>query len=56
VGLGDDLPGEVGVTLLPVRRSRTGRLAGISLLRALRKKEMVAFVIDAGVDRGGAFR
>lgn len=38
---------KMGVTLLPVRRS------GISLLRALRKKEMVAFVIDAGVDRGG---
>jgi KDO2-lipid IV(A) lauroyltransferase len=38
---------KMGVTLLPVTRS------GISLLRALRKKEMVAFVIDAGVDRGG---
>ena len=38
---------KAGVTLLPVNRS------GISLLRALRKKEMVAFVIDAGVDRGG---
>lgn len=36
----------MGVTLLPVSRS------GISLLRALRKKEMVAFVVDAGVDRG----
>ena len=38
---------KMGVTLLPVSRS------GISLLRALRKKEMVAFVIDAGVDWGG---
>src|SRR3990172_2389064 len=38
---------KMGVTLLPVSRS------GITLLRALRKKEMVAFVIDAGVDRGG---
>ena len=37
----------MGVTLLPVTGS------GIRLLRALRKKEMVAFVIDAGVDRGG---
>ena len=37
----------MGVTLLPVER------AGIRLLRALRKKEMVAFVIDAGVERGG---
>ena len=38
---------KMGVTLLPVSRS------GISLLRALRKKEMVAFVVDAGIDRGG---
>jgi KDO2-lipid IV(A) lauroyltransferase len=38
---------KMGVTLLPVSGS------GISLLRALRKKEMVAFVIDAGIDRGG---
>jgi KDO2-lipid IV(A) lauroyltransferase len=27
--------------------------AGIKLLRALRKKEMVAFAIDAGIDKGG---
>ena len=38
---------KMGVTLLPVSRS------GISLLRALRNREMVAFVIDAGIDRGG---
>jgi KDO2-lipid IV(A) lauroyltransferase len=37
----------MGITLLPAGR------AGISLLRALRRKEMVAFVIDAGIDRGG---
>jgi len=37
----------MGITLLPVER------AGISLLRALRRREMVAFVIDAGVERGG---
>jgi KDO2-lipid IV(A) lauroyltransferase len=37
----------MGITLLPVER------AGISLLRALRRKEMVAFVVDAGVERGG---
>jgi len=37
----------MGITLLPVER------AGMSLLRALRRKEMVAFVIDAGVERGG---
>ena len=37
----------MGIRLLPVER------AGISLLRALRRKEMVAFVIDAGVERGG---
>jgi lauroyl/myristoyl acyltransferase len=37
----------MGITLLPVER------AGISLLRALRRKEMVAFVIDAGAERGG---
>jgi KDO2-lipid IV(A) lauroyltransferase len=37
----------MGITLVPVER------AGISLLRALRRKEMVAFVIDAGVERGG---
>jgi len=37
----------MGIRLLPVER------AGISLLRALRRKEIVAFVIDAGVERGG---
>src|SRR5438132_722061 len=37
----------MGIRLLPIER------AGISLLRALRRKEMVAFVIDAGVERGG---
>ncbi len=37
----------MGITLLPVSG------AGIRLLRALRRKEMVAFVVDAGVDRGG---
>jgi KDO2-lipid IV(A) lauroyltransferase len=37
----------MGITLVPVER------AGISLLRALRRREMVAFVIDAGVERGG---
>ncbi len=37
---------KMGVTLLPVSRS------GIGLLRALRKKEMVALVIDAGAYRG----
>jgi KDO2-lipid IV(A) lauroyltransferase len=37
----------MGITLLPVER------AGISLLRALRRKEIVAFVIDADVERGG---
>jgi len=37
----------MGITLLPVER------AGIRLLRSLRRKEMVAFVIDAGVERGG---
>jgi lauroyl/myristoyl acyltransferase len=37
----------MGIRLLPVER------AGISLLRTLRRKEMVAFVIDAGVERGG---
>jgi KDO2-lipid IV(A) lauroyltransferase len=38
----------MGIRLLPVER------AGISLLRALRRREMVAFVIDAGVERAGA--
>jgi lauroyl/myristoyl acyltransferase len=37
----------MGITLLPVER------AGISLLRTLRRKEMVAFVIDADIRRGG---
>ena len=37
---------KMGVTLLPVGRS------GIGLLRVLRKKEMVALVIDAGAYRG----
>ncbi|HSP55997.1 MAG TPA: lysophospholipid acyltransferase family protein [Dehalococcoidia bacterium] len=37
---------KMGVTLLPVNRS------GIGLLRVLRKKEMVALVIDAGAYRG----
>lgn len=41
---------KMGVTLLPVNRS------GIRLLRALRRKEMVAFVVDAGVDRGGGVK
>ena len=36
----------MGIRLLPVER------AGISLLRSLRRKEMVAFVIDAGIERG----
>jgi len=38
---------KMGITLLPVSGS------GLGLLRALRRKEMVAFVVDAGVDRGG---
>lgn len=38
---------KMGITLLPVTGS------GIGLLRTLRKKEMVAFVVDAGVGRGG---
>ena len=37
----------MGITLLPVER------AGIRLLRSLRRKEMVAFVIDAEIERGG---
>jgi lauroyl/myristoyl acyltransferase len=37
----------LGIRLIPVER------AGISLLRALRRKEIVAFVVDAGVERGG---
>ena len=38
---------KMGIALLPVTRS------GIRLLRALRKREMVAFIVDAGIDRGG---
>ena len=37
----------MGVTLLPTTGS------GIKLVRALRRKEMVAFIVDAGIDRGG---
>ncbi len=37
----------MGITLLPT----TG--AGIKLLRALRRREMVALIVDAGIDRGG---
>ena len=37
----------MGITLLPASR------AGIKLLRALRRKEMVAFVVDAGIENGG---
>jgi len=37
----------MGIRLLPVEH------AGISLVRSLRRMEMVAFVIDAGVERGG---
>lgn len=37
----------MGITLLPVNGS------GIRLLRALRRREMVAFVVDVGIDRGG---
>jgi lauroyl/myristoyl acyltransferase len=37
---------EVGITLLPLER------AGIRLLRTLRRKEMVAMIIDAGIDGG----
>jgi KDO2-lipid IV(A) lauroyltransferase len=38
----------MGITLLPAGRS------GVSLLRTLRRGGMAAFVIDAGIDRGGA--
>lgn len=38
----------MGITLLPASG------AGISLLRTLRKGGMVAFVVDAGIDRGGS--
>ncbi len=37
----------MGITLL------TPTSAGIALLRALRRKEMVAMVVDVGIDRGG---
>jgi KDO2-lipid IV(A) lauroyltransferase len=37
----------MGITLLPVHGS------GIRLLRVLRRREMVAFVVDAGLGRGG---
>jgi KDO2-lipid IV(A) lauroyltransferase len=38
----------MGITLLPAGRS------GVSLLRTLRKGGMAAFVVDAGIERGGA--
>lgn len=38
----------MGITLLPA----TG--AGISLIRTLRRRGMVAFVVDAGIERNGA--
>lgn len=38
----------MGITLLPAGG------AGISLLRTLRRGGMVAFVVDAGIERGGA--
>jgi lauroyl/myristoyl acyltransferase len=37
----------LGVTLVPISRG------GIRLLRALRRRELVAMVVDAGIDRGG---
>ena len=37
----------MGVTLLPTTGS------GIRLLRALRRREMVALIVDAGIDQGG---
>ena len=37
----------LGITLVPVSR------AGVKLIRALRRKEVVAMVVDAGIDRGG---
>lgn len=37
----------LGVTLVPVVGG------GISLIRALRRNEMVAMIVDAGIDRGG---
>ncbi len=39
---------KMGITLLPAGRS------GVSLLRTLRHGGMAAFVVDAGIDRGGA--
>jgi KDO2-lipid IV(A) lauroyltransferase len=39
---------QMGITLLPAGRS------GVSLLRTLRRGGMAAFLIDAGIDRGGA--
>jgi KDO2-lipid IV(A) lauroyltransferase len=39
---------KMGITLLPAERS------GVSLLRTLRQGGMAAFVVDAGIDRGGA--
>lgn len=38
----------MGITILPAERS------GVTLLRTLRRGGMAAFVIDAGIDRGGA--
>lgn len=38
---------DMGITLLPTTGS------GFKLLRALRRGEMVAFVVDMGIDRGG---
>jgi KDO2-lipid IV(A) lauroyltransferase len=37
----------LGVKLVPVSR------AGVTLLRALRRKQTVAMVVDAGIDKGG---
>jgi KDO2-lipid IV(A) lauroyltransferase len=39
---------QMGITILPAGRS------GVSLLRTLRRGGMAAFVIDAGITRGGA--
>jgi KDO2-lipid IV(A) lauroyltransferase len=39
---------KMGITLQPAERS------GVSLLRTLRQGGMAAFVVDAGIDRGGA--
>jgi KDO2-lipid IV(A) lauroyltransferase len=38
---------KMNITLLPTART------GISLLRVLRRKEMVALVVDVGIDQGG---